>query len=175
MSYSQVVQPYESLNPHHLLKFSTKTQITAFTMFWTRCVLLQQNLTQHYKSTLLVAFIVIAVNKNIKCFCWSGFPYADRRAVQAHSAEGKTSVTGSNMSNYSTLLPKLKPSPQLSRLWTLCTSQQRANAWFLHLQVQPEFLYWLIALLLISIGFTNSIISISIYTVILKLLFSLDG
>ncbi len=61
--------------------------------------------------------------------------------------------------------PKLKPSPQLSRLWTLCTSQQRANAWFLHLQVQPEFLYWLIALLLISIGFTNSIISISIYTV----------
>ncbi|XP_043120674.1 uncharacterized protein tmem123 isoform X3 [Puntigrus tetrazona] len=30
----------------------------------------------------------------------------DRRAVQAHSAQGKTSVTGANMSNYSTLLPK---------------------------------------------------------------------
>ncbi|XP_016099713.1 porimin [Sinocyclocheilus grahami] len=31
---------------------------------------------------------------------------SDRRAVQAHSAEGETSVTRSNMSNYSTLLPK---------------------------------------------------------------------
>lgn len=39
--------------------------------------------------------------------------------------------------------PKLKPSPQLSRLWTLCTSQQRANAWFLHLQVQSFCIDWL--------------------------------
>uniref|UniRef100_A0A9J7XZQ8 Uncharacterized protein n=1 Tax=Cyprinus carpio carpio TaxID=630221 RepID=A0A9J7XZQ8_CYPCA len=34
---------------------------------------------------------------------------SDRRAVQAHSAEGKTSVTRSNMSNNSTLLPKAEP------------------------------------------------------------------
>ncbi|XP_052438504.1 porimin [Carassius gibelio] len=34
---------------------------------------------------------------------------SDRRAVQAHSAEGKTSVTRLNMSNYSTLLPKAEP------------------------------------------------------------------
>ncbi|XP_016431446.1 LOW QUALITY PROTEIN: porimin [Sinocyclocheilus rhinocerous] len=31
---------------------------------------------------------------------------SDSRADQAHSAEGETSVTRSNMSNYSTLLPK---------------------------------------------------------------------
>ncbi|KAK2894819.1 hypothetical protein QQF64_012232 [Cirrhinus molitorella] len=31
---------------------------------------------------------------------------SDGRAVQAHLAEGKTAVTGSNMSNYSTFPPK---------------------------------------------------------------------
>ncbi|XP_073706665.1 uncharacterized protein tmem123 [Garra rufa] len=31
---------------------------------------------------------------------------SDGRAVRAHSAEGKTAVTGSNMSNFSTFLPK---------------------------------------------------------------------
>ncbi|XP_050991023.1 porimin [Labeo rohita] len=34
---------------------------------------------------------------------------SDRRAVQAHSAEGETSMTGSNMSNYSTSMPKAEP------------------------------------------------------------------
>ncbi|XP_048025365.1 porimin isoform X1 [Megalobrama amblycephala] len=36
------------------------------------------------------------------------FPYADMRDVQAHPAERET-VSGSNMSNYSTLPPKSEP------------------------------------------------------------------